>query len=44
MLMFEDNVNKGSSFHGDVNTMKVNLRDEGMDGRVILMDKMDHRK
>jgi hypothetical protein len=40
----EGNVGRASSMHKDMGKVRVHLEDEGMGGRIMLMDKLDHRK
>jgi hypothetical protein len=37
-------MDRASSMHGDLEKLKDHLGDVGMDGRIMLVDKMDHRK
>jgi pentatricopeptide repeat protein len=43
-LMKEGNVDRAGRMHGDMKEVKECFGVEGMDGRKMIMDEMDHRK
>jgi hypothetical protein len=43
-LMKEGNVNRARIVHGYMKKIKECVGDGGMDGRKMLLDRMDHRK